>query len=100
MADCHRSYIVGNTENRSPGRRKFSASELAGSSWTASTRADGGPRRLNAIISDTTSAGPANSASTLPPRRLRTHPSSPHAIASCSTQYRKPTPCTRPRIVT
>src|SRR2546421_427460 len=49
---------------------------------------DAGPRRHNAIILDTRSGGPANSASTLPSRRLRTHPSSPRALACCSTQYR------------
>ena len=31
---------------------------MAGSSWTASTRADAGPRRHNATMLDTTSAGP------------------------------------------
>jgi hypothetical protein len=88
IAESRRSYMVGNTENRSPARRTFSASELAGSSWTASTRADGGPRRHNATISATTAAGPANSASTRPSLRLRTQPSSLRANAWCSTQAR------------
>ena len=40
------------------------------------------------IMFDTTSSGPENSASTLPSRRLRTHPSTACAVACCSTQYR------------
>ncbi len=44
-------------------------------SCTTSTRADTGPRRHNATMFDTTSEGPANSASTLPSLRLRTQPS-------------------------
>ena len=41
-----------------------------------STRAPGGPRRQASIICATASAGPANTASTEPSRRLRTQPSS------------------------
>ena len=54
------------TENRSPACRKPNASTLAGSSTTAATRADDGPRRHDATISATISCGPENSASTLP----------------------------------
>ena len=82
------TYTVGSMENRSPGRRSFSASASAGSSVTWSTRADRGPFRHNATISATFAAGPENSASTLPSLRLRTHPSSPPAIARCAVQYR------------
>ena len=71
----HGGQIVGSTENRSPALRCFSISGLPASSRTASTRADDGPRRHATIMAATTSAGPANSASTLPSRRLRTQPS-------------------------
>ena len=66
---------VGSTVNRSPARRSFNASGWPSSSCIASTRAIDGPRRHAAIIAATTSAGPANNASTLPSRQLRTHPS-------------------------
>src|ERR1700738_1053025 len=69
IAESRRSYIVGNTENRSPARRTSSASELAGSSWTASTRADGGARRRNANISTPPHTPPRHD--TPPPRKQR-----------------------------
>src|SRR5206468_1668486 len=78
--------IVGSTENRSPASRSFSMSGLAASSRSASTRADDGPRRQAAIMVATAPAGPANTASTLPSRRLRTQPSRSRDRASCSTK--------------
>src|SRR5262249_8668949 len=83
-----RHYTVGSTENASPAGRILSSSGPVGWFSTASTRADGGPWRQCAIISATTDAGPANTASTLPSRRLRTQPSSRLALARSSTQAR------------
>ena len=66
---------VGSTE--SPPLRRSSARRAPPSFPHASTRADRGPRRHTATISATMSAGPANTASTLPSGRLRTQPSRP-----------------------
>ena len=98
------------TETRSAGRQhgeqlarrsaRHRRRSPAANSSTASTRAPPGPRRHASIMAATVSAGPANTASTEPSRRLRTQPSRPRRSAACSTQARKPTPCTRPRIAT
>ena len=58
------------------------------------------PLRQAAMMSSTAFGSPANTASTVPSRRLRTQPSTPVRAASSSTKARKPTPCTRPRNTT
>ncbi|MGY3468060.1 hypothetical protein ACVW0I_004931 [Bradyrhizobium sp. LM6.11] len=59
------AYTVGNTENASPARRRFSSSTSAVSLVTLSTREDGGPWRHSATMSATCFGDPTNSASTL-----------------------------------
>src|SRR5438128_288043 len=49
---------------------------------TSSTRAAGGPRRVQAMSFSSASAGPWMSASTLPSRRLRTQPAKQQVAAS------------------
>ena len=55
---------------------------------TLVTRASGGPSAQSRSISSTLSAGPENTASTLPSLALRTVPSRPSARAVCSVQAR------------
>ncbi|PWZ07480.1 hypothetical protein Zm00014a_034788 [Zea mays] len=69
----------------------------AGEGTTAVTTAAGGPTGIRRdTISSTLSGSPESSASTVPSRRLRTHPASPRERAISTVQSRKKTPCTRP----
>jgi hypothetical protein len=54
--------------------------------------APGGPRRVHATSRLTSSAGPSNTASTRPSRRLRTHPLTPYCTAIRRHVSRKYTP--------
>ena len=64
---------------------------------TASTRADGGPRRHQPRKASTAGPGPCASASTLPSVRFLTQPVSRRRSASAAALARKKTPWTRPR---
>lgn len=67
---------VGRTAKSSP------STGSAASRSSRSTRAERGPLRAHATNSSTTADGPQTSASTVPSRRLRTHPDSPSRAAS------------------
>src|SRR4029079_15376922 len=63
------------------------------SRWTS---AASGPRRAQATIASTAARGPWTTASTVPSRRLRTHPATRRRCASWRMPSRNHTPCTRP----
>src|SRR5205085_10253490 len=73
---------------------------LASDSSTSSTRAARGPSRKRERKPASWSRLPMANTSTLPSGLLRTQPAMPSTCASCSTNQRKPTPCTRPRTTT
>src|SRR5262249_5772221 len=70
---------------------------VASSSSTSSTRAARGPCLSLVLKLASCSREPWAITSTLPSALFRTQPATPSMCASCSTNQRKPTPCTRPR---
>ncbi|BAS97140.1 Os06g0264650 [Oryza sativa Japonica Group] len=69
----------------------------AGEGTTAVTAEAGEPTgRWRETISSTLAGSPERRASTVPSRRLRTHPARPRDSAVSAVQSRNPTPCTRP----
>src|SRR5215471_6260404 len=95
-----RRLVTRDSLSSQPVRKPRSPFGASSSTRTSSTRAPAGPRRHQATNASTRSGLPSNTASTVPSTLLRTQPETSSERARPAVAYRKPTPWTRPSIVT